>query len=413
MSKTSSYPKLLWPLDIQNVQQGGEAYLHLRDPRGLAPEAILVPRAFSLVLSLMDGETSGDEILGKASPYGLSRELLDALIAELDERGFLENAGTQQRWEDIKAEYAALEVRPPAHAGLVYAGEKAALEREISTYLSQADPVSRPEGTLVGMMCPHIDYRRGWQSYAACYRVLESEAKPDLLVLLGTSHQYSEELYHLTTHDFLTPLGRVACANPLVESMAKRYGERRCLANQILHQTEHSLELQLPFLQMLYREHMPQILPILVGSFHEYFAGGREPKEDARVADFIGALAETLGRAQAEGRNILFYAGVDLAHVGRFFGDSVSFDSTALAEVEIRDRQLLETLKDCDPSALYEHMAEDADARRVCGYPSLYTMMATMNELGLSAAGHTIEYRQAVDTSQDCHVSFGSLAWKQ
>jgi hypothetical protein len=405
------FPKLLWPLDIQNTDQGGEQYLLLRDVRGLAPEAILVPRAFAVVLSLLDGASEIDEILRKTSAYGLTPELLDMLLSELSKRGFLEDEKTELRWKEIQGDYESLRVRPAAHAGLVYSGDKDSLEREITDYLKKVETSPLRSGDLIGVMCPHIDYRRGWQTYAATYRVLEKAIRPDVIFLLGTSHQFSEELFHLTKHDFSTPLGRVPTALSIVNSIANRYGEKSCLGNQILHKTEHSLELQLPFLQMCYRDQMPEIVPILVGSFHGYFARNLEPKEDPRVGDFIEALVDSARELQAEGKRCIFYAGVDLAHVGRYFGDPNAFDTRALAAVEERDHLLIETLRACDPLALYEHMAEDSDARRVCGYPSLYTTMAVLRGLGLQAEGQNIEYRQAVDSSQDCHVSFGSFAW--
>ena len=108
---------------------------------------------------------------------------------------------------------------------------------------------------------------------------------------------------------------------------------------------------------------------------------------------------------------MLFYGGVDLAHVGVHFGDQSRVSDSRLPEIARRDQQLLDAIMTGDEEALFEHMAEDLDARRICGFPSIYTMLAALRASGIRVQGHQLDYRQAVEPSNDCVVTFASGCW--
>ena len=195
---------------------------------------------------------------------------------------------------------------------------------------------------------------------------------------------------------------------------ATRGPDARARRDEILHRREHSLELQLPFLLHRFgRERMPRIVPILVGSFHQYFYENRAPIEDAEILDFVATLADELKALTDSGQRALFYAGVDLAHVGLHFGDTARISDSGLPHIEARDRQLLDSILDGDEQRLFEHMAEDRDSRRICGYPSMYTMFAAMRRAGWVLRGQCLDYRQAVDPKSDCIVTFASACWSR
>ena len=158
----------------------------------------------------------------------------------------------------------------------------------------------------------------------------------------------------------------------LVARLAKRYGNERSFKDEILHRREHSLELQLPFIAHRYRnQRLPAIVPILVGSFNEFFDSGKTPLEHAEVGDFVDALAEVIGELKQANRKVLFYAGVDLSHMGQFFGDEEKISDEHLSMIEQRDLELLDCVMQADEEKLFAHIAEDSDRRRGCGYPSM------------------------------------------
>ena len=156
---------------------------------------------------------------------------------------------------------------------------------------------------------------------------------------------------------------------------------------------------------------MPALVPILVGSFQQFFDGSKSPIEHGEVSDFVDALAESLRELRDSGKRILFYAGVDLSHMGQYFGDEQNVSQSQLSSIEARDLLLMDSLLEANEEKLFAHMAEDRDKRRVCGYPSMYVLLSSLRRAGYQLTGHNLEYRQAVDRSSDCVVSFASAYW--
>lgn len=408
-------PLLRWPLDVQYIESQGQKLVVLRDNQGVAEEPLVMPAALLAIVSRFDGERSLGSILEEGEEFGLTETLLFTIASDLDALGYLETEASKRRWEEIKTAYAESELRAAAHAGSVYSADPEELQESLSSYLRQGG-VSIPSGVgekeTAAVLSPHIDYARGWRAYTEAFSALAQASRPDVIVLIGTSHQSSQGIFHLSRKDFETPLGRVPLAKEFVEGVGRRYGSERSFGEEILHRTEHSLELQLPFIQYCYQgAELPSIAPILVGSFHQYFFQDREPIEDPMVSDFVDSLCEQIHALETSGKRVLFFAGVDFAHVGTHFGDAVPCGAERQREVEEQDRELLQAALQGDPQALFTHMAKDQDARRVCGYPSMYTMFSAMKRLAWQLRGKTLGYHQAVDTKSDCVVTFGSASW--
>ena len=102
------------------------------------------------------------------------------------------------------------------------------------------------------------------------------------------------------------------------------------------HAVEHSIEFQVVFLQHLFGAGV-RVVPVLCGPFARGDAGAGRPEDDPGVARLLDALGELHAR---EGGRLLWVLGVDMAHVGRRYGDEL--DARAgegpLAAVEERDR---------------------------------------------------------------------------
>ncbi len=409
-------PKLRWPLDIQQIEQGGERYVVLRDLERVAGEPALIPIALMPIISRFDGERSVADIVAEGSEFGVTVELVGYLLAELDRMHFLETPKTSHRREAILRDYRASPIREAAHAGTVYPSDPKELREVIEKFISEAEV--RPRANLlsesvVGYISPHIDYHRGWKTYAAGYSILKASRPPEFIFLLGTAHQPAKGLFHLTRKAFKTPFGITPTAEELVTRLAKGYGEERSFSEEMLHRTEHSLELQLPFLAHRFDSAVhPPIVPVLVGSLHQMLRSGRYPEEHAEFNDFVGPLAELVRELRQTNREFLFYGGIDLAHMGLHFGDRLRASNTRLAEIELRDKALLEAVLAADERKLFEHIEEDLDSRRICGFPSLYTMLSTFRRAGIRARGELIEYRQAADPVTDCVVTFASAFWR-
>lgn len=385
----------------------------LRDAEGIAPEPVLIPATLGPLLGRLDGERTIERIaLEVAAP----QELIEGFVAEMVSLGFIETAESLARSRALALDYHLQPVREAALAGAVYPSDPNELRSNLADYLKRTERrFMQPAAERVtALVCPHIDYRRGWQGYGAAYTALPVDPPPEVIILIGTSHQASDGLFHLTLKDFATPIGVAPNARELVSQLADRFGRERSFREERLHRREHSLELQLPFLLHRYQGGAtPLIVPILVGSFHQYLIDGTEPSTGGEAGDFIGALTELLRELRLSNRRVLVYGGIDLAHVGLHFGDRDRVAETRLGHIELRDRELLDRVLRADEAALFAHMAEDLDARRICGFPSMYVMLAALRGAGARLTGHLIDYRQAVDARSDCVVTFASACWTE
>jgi AmmeMemoRadiSam system protein B len=216
-------------------------------------------------------------------------------------------------------------------------------------------------------------------------------------------------MFHLSAKDFQSPLGVLPCSADFVARVASRFGVTRAFADEFLHKKEHSLELQLPFISRV--KPNASIAPILVGSFHRAIASGKSPHEFEEYETFIGSLVEAIQTERAQGKRVCFIAGVDMAHVGSFFGDEWALSPERMEGIAERDGKYLDAIEARDTARLFAHVAEDNDARRICGFPTMYTVIDTLNRLGISYTCQARSYQQAVDYQSGCAVTFAGMAF--
>jgi AmmeMemoRadiSam system protein B len=185
-------------------------------------------------------------------------------------------------------------VRKAAVAGTWYPGSAVEIQAEVESYLALAAVPPVP-GRLIGLVSPHAGLRYSGAVAAHGYALLRG-CEDLTAVLVGPSHRVLfEGLAVFARGAFETPMGRV----PIDEELADRLlaSHRFMVDSREPHRGEHSLEMQLPFLQHV----VPglRIVPVLVG--HQ----GRPEVE---------ALAEGLAEAVAEREHVLLVASSDLSH---------------------------------------------------------------------------------------------------
>jgi AmmeMemoRadiSam system protein B len=243
-------------------------------------------------------------------------------------------------------------VRPPAVAGTWYPGAPAALAEEVDGYLARA---GRPEvpGRLVGLISPHAGLRYSGPVAAHAYALVAG--RRDLTVaLVGPSHRTAFDGVALWARGaFASPFG----TTPVDEEAAEAI---RAQAPDVVkdapraHREEHSLEMQLPFLQRL----VPglRLVPLLMGS---------------QSRDEVDALAGALGRA-LPGREILLVASSDLSH----------YHPAPVANA--KDAKVVSDVARFDPEALMARL--EADHGHACGGGPMVTVMTAARARGARAA---------------------------
>jgi len=197
----------------------------------------------------------------------------------------------------------SLKVRPPAVAGSWYAGTPAGLRTQIEKcFTHKLGPGELPkvvqEGprTLVGLVCPHAGYMYSGPVAAHAYYRLAGDGKPDTIVIFSPNHTgRGSALAVMNEGVWRTPLGDVEIDSETADHILNE--SRIVDVDDRAHAYEHSIELQLPFLQYLYSSAF-KIVPI---SFL---------MQDLESSRDVGqATAKALS-----GKNALVIASTDMTH---------------------------------------------------------------------------------------------------
>ncbi len=412
-------------VDAVRVEHQGRDYLLLRDPQGLAPEPLLLPAALATLLRLFDGRHTLRDVqlaLTRSTGHIATVDEVRSFVETLDRNLMLASDGFRQRRRELADEYRALPSRPARFAGQAYAADAAELLRELAgAYAAAGGPGAAdlpgasgdrggPDagGLPAAIAAPHIDPQRGASSYARAYATVWA-ARPRRVILLGVNHAGSRAPFVLTTKDYATPLGTLPTDAQFVRDLADGWAWDP-LAEEDLHRWEHSLEFQALFLQhALARgagappDPLPRVVPMLCSFPWQIFAE-REGLNvlRAQIDRFLERLQE-LAAGDPEG--LLVIAGVDLAHVGRRFGDPRAPMEGELAELRRRDLATLATIARGDRDGFVAETVRERDGRRICGFAALYCLLALVP----GARGQVLDYGQSVEAATGSVVSFAAM----
>jgi MEMO1 family protein len=264
----------------------------------------------------------------------------------------------------------------------------------------------RPDGSLRAVLVPHIDYARGGRTYTWAFKEIYERTDASLFVIIGTSH-YSRHRFTLTRKHFETPFGVAPTDQAYIDRLVAHYGPGLFDDETVAHLPEHSIELEVVFLQYLYAGKRPfRIVPLVVGSFHDAIARGRPPHEHADVGRMVEAL-RAAERATPE--RVCYLISGDLAHIGPHFDDPEPLSDAFLKRSRAQDEALLRAAEKADPAAYFRVIADEGDARRICGLPPTYVTLQAL----APARGKLLDYDQYVQPDRSQSVSFASVAFYQ
>jgi len=253
-------------------------------------------------------------------------------------------------------------IRYPAVAGQFYPGTPQALQ---STLAALIPAVSAPV-TAKAVISPHAGYI---YSGAVAGETFARVKIPDEVVILGVNHHgLGPDIAVYASGSWMTPLGEV----PIAEELARNILEYAPLAtrDEAAHRLEHSLEVQVPFLQ--YRNPQLAIVPIML-SFIDL--------------NSCLVLAKTLARAiQDQGRPVLLVASTDMTH----------YENRQVATV--KDRAAIERILDLDPEGLYQVVVGNRIS--MCGVIPTTVTLAAARELGATSA-ELVRYTDSGEASGD------------
>ncbi|MDY6966467.1 MAG: MEMO1 family protein [Halobacteriota archaeon] len=252
------------------------------------------------------------------------------------------------------------DVRRPTVSGQFYPGSESDLKREIERCFSD---VERESEEVIGAVVPHAGYIYSGNAAAHVYSKLP---KTDTFVIIGLNHRGVGSPVAVSSDTWSTPLGEVEVDLEFVKALPKRIID----TDELAHKYEHSIEVQLPFLQ--YKFENFKIVPICMGL------------QDETTAKEVGAeVAETITKLQ---RNAIVLASSDFSH---YVPDKVAREI---------DSYVIEPLLKLDVSEFYRRIyTRDAS---VCGYGAIATMLHAARMLN-AKKGKLVKYATSGDVAKD------------
>ena len=355
-------------------------------------------------LQLFDGEHTLREIQTEAvrqvGGQLVPLEVFTELASALEEALFLEGPRYRAHVDDP--------VRRPSCIG-AYEGEPAALRLQIKRLFTGPGGPGLPgkprsDGLLRALLAPHIDYARGGRTYAWGYKELAERSSASLFVVIGTSH-YSRHRFTLTRKNFATPLGVAATDQTYIDGLVKHYGDGLFDDELMAHMPEHSIELEIVFLQYLFEGKKSfRVVPLVVGSFQDAVNERTAPSKQ----DDIKRMVEALRAMERETKeDICYLISGDLAHIGPKFGDYCPAAGSWLDDSRESDQAILRQAEAADPTGYFNVIAAENDCRRICGLPPTYMVLEALRP----GSGKVLHYDQYVHPRGHESVSFASVAF--
>jgi hypothetical protein len=275
-------------------------------------------------------------------------------------------------------------VRRPATAGTFYEGTSKALREQIEgCFLHKLGPGKIPtvhepgSQDIIGVICPHAGYMYSGPIAAHAYSKLASSGKPDIVVLFGPNHRgYGSGLAAADKGFWRTPLGDVEVDGETINSIVRESGIVD--VDDSAHMDEHSIEVQLPFLQYLFGSDF-KIAPICF------------LMQDLTSSKEVGqATARVLA-----GKNSVIIASSDMTH----------YEPQECAAR--KDRLVVDAVEAMNETKLYKVI--ESNGVTACGYGPIAALIAASKFLGGKEA-KLLCYKTSGDVTGDYSSVVGYAA---
>jgi MEMO1 family protein len=253
-------------------------------------------------------------------------------------------------------------IRSPAVAGRFYPSDPRELAAEIDIY-APADAEKLP---ALGCVVPHAGYMYSGHVAGAVYSSLQI---PSQCILLGPRHfPRGQPLAILTEGSWQTPFGEVPIDSALASKLAHAFPVLR--EDPIAHEREHSLEVQIPFLQRLVPDF--RFVPVVLAS------------DGYDVLEQLGLAVAQVVSEQSD--PVLVIASSDMNH----------YESDAITRE--KDRKAIDRILALDPRGLYDTVRKEGIT--MCGYAATVAMLIAMLQLGAKQA-KLVRYATSGDVTGD------------
>lgn len=265
---------------------------------------------------------------------------------------------------------AVTAVRPSPIAGAWYSGKADVLARQVDALLEGAS-VPDLQGEVLGLLVPHAGHRYSGRTAAHAFRAVCGQERP-LVVIFSPYHAWDRAALLTTAHAaYQTPLGEVRVDGLALEQLERELTERRQpVARRVAFDEEHSLEIELPFLQRALKGDF-RLLPVMVRSLD---------------VGLLQALGEATAAVVRQAGPVLLVASSDLSH---FY---------PLTVAQQLDEEMLHRVADFDPLAILE--AERSGKGFACGAGAIAAMLYAARCLGADGV-QRVHYSTSAEETGD------------
>jgi len=274
--------------------------------------------------------------------------------------------------------------RPAAKAGTWYPDDPAVLRKDIEGYFEQAPKAALP-GPPVAVIAPHAGYQFSGRCAGAVYAHLRGRDIRRVMVLAPTHHVRMHGGSIPAVDFYETPLGRIPLDREACEAILESPLVKTVPA---AHRQEHSLELQLPFLQTALKEFT--LIPVVLG--------GLDAKEQRQLAHLLRDYLDA---------HTLVVASTDFTHYGRGFG-YVPFTENVRENIEKLDRGALAHVLGRDAEGFRQYVAKTGAT--ICGRTPVAVLLEMLPP---DCRGKLIQYYMSGDLEGDYGhtVSYAAAAF--
>ncbi len=270
----------------------------------------------------------------------------------------------------------SLDLRPSPIAGTWYEGMPKPLAARVDEFLAAAE-LPKISGQVMGVIAPHAGHKYSGKVAAHAFALLRG-LTPDLVVILSPFHSFAPYQLITTSHQaYATPLGNIEVDKQVMQELQENLD---IPISPIPTDKEHSLEIELPFLQRVLTNEF-KLLPIMV----------RSPEE---------IVAKKLGKALArilKKKNFIIVASTDLSH---FYDQQTA---------HIFDHEMLRCFESFNPFSIFE--AEQTGKGYACGHAAVAAALWATQKLGADKV-QILSYATSGDITKDYSsvVGYGAAA---
>ncbi len=254
-------------------------------------------------------------------------------------------------------------IRNPAVAGTFYPANPGTLKKSIEEFLARVELPSL-KGEIIGGICPHAGYIYSGQAQAYVYKAFQEKEFSTAIIIASSHSAYYEGASIYPEGFYRTPLGEVKIDSELAGNLLK-YPHFQFIPHA--HLREHSVEVQLPFLQVIKKTF--SFLPIVISEFSE---------------QTVREIAESIYMA-TQGKDVVFIASSDLSH----------YPPYRIAKKV--DRETINRILSLNPSKLHEFAVYaprhyPGVSTAICGEGAVLTLLNLLPLIGGNKAQLLVYY---------------------